>query len=347
MESDHPIAAAISTIAATASPPSSEEITDQIGSAVETLATEDTHIRPRDGGARPGGLVHLRPGVPLLVLPDIHGRVGFLTSVLNSAFVAHGIDVPLIDALDAGRAQVVMVGDYVHGESRARHRWVRALEEFAGGYRRHSAMDEEMRENLTVLRIVALLKNAYPQLVHALKGNHENIRNEEGEGNHQFGKFVYEGAMVADYMNRFFTNAAVDAVYDFEKSLPLFCVGTQTLISHAEPARFFDRDEIVEYRNRADVVEGFTWTDNDAAETDSVKRMIEHYLPEVALEEAIYIGGHRPVPGRYRLRAEGRYVQIHNPDRYIVAIPPEARRFDPKRDIVELVTPEETGNADG
>ena len=34
---------------------------------------------------------------------------------------------------------------------------------------------------------------------------------------------------------------------------------------------------------------------------------------------AYYLGGHRPVRGRFALRADGRYVQIHNPEGFIAA----------------------------
>ncbi len=323
-------------IAADTTPPSAEELTSDMEGACTALAEEDASLRPRDTNGRPGGLVHLRPELPAVVLPDIHARIDLVTTVLSTSFPEHGIDTPLLSAIDADRAQLVMVGDYVHGEARARRRWIRAFEEFTDGYRVHDAMDEEMYESLAVLRTVALLKRAYPDRVHGLKGNHENITNEEGDGNHRFGKFVYEGAMVAAYMQRFYRGEATEAVYRFEKSLPLMAVGTRYVVTHAEPMRPFLSEEIVEYRDRPEVVEGLTWTDNDAAEDGSVAATLAHFLPHCADGEAIHLGGHRPVTGRYALRAGGRYVQFHNPSRLIVALPPANRRFDPERDVVEL-----------
>lgn len=315
--------------------PKEDLLREDLEAGCEALTEEDPTIRPRDRGSRPGGVVDLRPELPLVVVPDIHARVDLLVTVLSSRFPDRGIEVPLLEAIDAERAQIVMVGDYVHGEARARDRWIRAFEEYTSAYRHHAAIDEEMHESLSVLRIVAILKHAYPDRVHGLKGNHENIANEGGGGNHPFGKFVYEGAMVAEYMDRFYQGAA-EAAYRFEKSLPLLTVGPRTLVSHAEPARPYTREEVIEYRDRPDVVEGLTWTDNDAAQQGSVQVMLEHYLPHVDVEEAIHIGGHRPVAGTYALRAEGRYVQIHNPSRFIVALPPANRPFDPERDVLEL-----------
>ncbi|MCG8481203.1 MAG: metallophosphoesterase [Spirochaetales bacterium] len=332
-------------IAADPKPPSADELASDMEGVCEVLADEDPSLRPRDESGRPGGLIRLRPELPAVVVPDIHARVDLMTTVLSASFPEHGIDVPLLSALAADRAQLVMVGDYVHGEARARARWVRAFEEFTEGYRHHAAMDEEMRESLAVLRIVAVLKSTYPDRVHGLKGNHENITNEEGAGNHRFGKFVYEGAMVAAYMQRFYRGEATEAVYRFEKSLPLMAVGARYVVTHAEPERLFRSEEIVEYRDRPDVVEGLTWTDNDAAQDGSVAATLAHYLPHCSEGEAIHLGGHRPVTGRYALRAGGRYVQFHNPSRLIVALPPANRRFDPERDVVEL--PYDEGIFDG
>jgi hypothetical protein len=269
-------------------------------------------------------------------LPDIHARIDLLVSAIVSEFPSHGIDEPLLQAIDGGRAQLLMVGDYVHGEARARDRWLTAFDEFRDGFRRSSAMDEEMYESLTALQIVALLKQTYPDSVHGLKGNHENIANEEGRGNHPFGKFAYEGAMVAEYMSRFYPGDAYDSVYRFEHDLPLLAVGDTYVVTHAEPVEFFSLDEIRNYRDNPFVVEGLTWTDNDAAEPGSVAATLAHLLPEAVQDRAVHLGGHRPVSGLYAVRAEGKYIQFHNPGRRIAALPPMGRAFDPTTDIVEL-----------
>ena len=58
----------------------------------------------------------------------------------------------------------------------------------------------------------------------------------------------------------------------------------------------------------------FTWTDNGESEEGTVDSYLKEYFPD--LPEAKIYGGHRPVRDIYSLRAGGRYVQIHNPDRY-------------------------------
>ncbi|TVQ25640.1 MAG: calcineurin [Spirochaetaceae bacterium] len=316
--------------------------------AVAAMEQTDDDVRPRDQLGRPGGLVRLHPRMPCVVVPDVHARADLVLAVLAMPEPGGGLPTGsgcVVDALAAGRVQLVFVGDYVHAEGRARGRWFDAFDEYQGGFERHDAMDREMAESLNTLEIVARLKAAFPQNVHALKGNHENIANEERDGNMPFGKFVYEGAMVAEYMDLFYQGAAFDSVYRFEKTLPLIAIGDFYIVGHAEPERFYAVDEVVGYRDRPEVVRGLTWTANDEAEPDSVTRMLDAYLPDVVCEERVYLGGHRPVGGRYHLRAGGRYVQIHNPDRSIVAIldrPP----FDPERDVVEVPPiargPEET-----
>ncbi len=349
----HRLIESLRSVADRTDPPPPADVADAMAAAITAMEESADDVRPRDGRGRPGGLVRLEPRVPCVVVPDVHARADLVLAVL-AMHVPEAADrgsdrspgsESVIDALDAGRVQLVFVGDYVHAEGRARRRWFAAFDEYQGGFDRHDAMDREMAESLNTLEIVARLKAAFPQTVHALKGNHENIANEERDGNMPFGKFVYEGAMVAEYMDLFYQGAAFDAVYRFEKTLPLIAVGGFYIVGHAEPERFYAVDEVVGYRDRPEVVRGLTWTANDEAEPDSVTRMLDAYLPRVACEQRVYLGGHRPVRGRYHLRAGGSYVQIHNPDRSIVAIldrPP----FDPERDVVEVPPiargPEET-----
>ncbi|HKL85305.1 MAG TPA: hypothetical protein VJ861_03120, partial [Treponemataceae bacterium] len=120
----------------------------------------------------------------------------------------------------------------------------------------------------------------------------------------------------------------------FEKSLPLFAVGGTFLASHAEPFEAYTEEDLIETRHRGDVVLGLTWTDNGAAENGSVHALLQHFLPKV--QNPVYFGGHRPVTGHYHLRAEGKYIQIHNPDAQSVALVPCDRNFDPETDFITI-----------
>ena len=149
----------------------------------------------------------------------------------------------VMELLSAGAMQFVCLGDYFHGEGRVRRRWKRAFDEFSDGFRTHTAMDEEMTESLAVLMMVASLKTTFPARVHLLKGNHEHVTNESGGGNYPFGKYAYEGAMVLDYLQLRYNDEVIARLYEFEKRLPLLAVGERFIITHAEPARFFSRED--------------------------------------------------------------------------------------------------------
>jgi hypothetical protein len=236
----------------------------------------------------------------------------------------------------ADQLQILCLGDGFHAEGRAALRWQAALDEFKGGYRKHRHMDEEMMESLGVMEMVMALKRRFPNRFHFLKGNHENVANEQGDGNFPFLKFANEGLMVKTYMEHFYGEEVLNTYAELEKDFPLLAIGRNFLASHAEPAWFISEKEVIEYRRLPQVVYGLTWTDNDEAESGSVQQMLEHYLGVGQASSAYHFGGHRPVRGYYALRADGSYVQIHDPNRYVVAVLPAKGDIDLDRDIRAL-----------
>lgn len=311
--------------------PDRDSYAETLNRTIDTLRTEAPGLRPPDSQGLPGGLVQLDPALPTLIIPDLHARMDFFVSIFEYP-VVDGLSVT--QALDAGSIQLLCLGDGFHAEKRAYDRWQAALKEFVGGFKKHKAMDEEMRESLGLMEMVMQAKLAWPDRFHFLKGNHENILNENADGNFAFRKFAFEGDMVRDWVARFWGEDFLYRYADFEKSLPLFVIGGRFLASHAEPACFHDRQEIINYRGDPELVSDLIWTDNDAAEAGSVERMLASYLPDCS--DAVYFGGHRTISGRYRLRAGGRFVQIHNPDRFNAAWAMADRPFDPECDIGEV-----------
>jgi hypothetical protein len=314
-------------------PPESAELLADTRATIEVLDNEPEEVRPYDGSGLPGGLLYLNPEIPTTIVPDLHARMELVLSVLAEKDEA---DVRFADRIAAGEQQLLFLGDGFHAEGRAVRRWQAALEEFKGGYRRHSHMDEEMRESLGVMQMVMALKRAFPGHCHFLKGNHENIANEQGEGNYPFLKFANEGLMVRIYMEHFYGEEILETYAGLEKRFPLLAVGGTFLASHAEPAWFIPKEEVIEYRRTPQIVYGLTWTDNGEAEAGSVQQMLDHYLGEDAGSGAFHFGGHRPVRGGYNLRSDDRYVQIHDPDRFVVAQLPAGQPIDLDRDIREL-----------
>lgn len=291
-------------------------------------------VRPPNALGRPGGLVYLPPSNYIVIVPDLHARVGFLRAVMAARMPWGGGTVEA--DLQSGGAVVVCVGDAFHAEGRARQRWQEAYREFVNGYDPSPAMDEEMSESLATLREVARLQQTFPTRFHFLKGNHENVANERGEGNFPFRKYAYEGEMVREWIIRKLGQEALSAIHQWEKALPLAAAGDRFLITHAEPARAFSQREIVDAYLEEDVIAGLTWTGNGDAEPGSVPATLEAMFP--GRPESLLFGGHRPVTDRFALRQEGRYVQINTPDNWVVAAFANVDGFSPQKHIVDITS---------
>ena len=296
---------------------------------ITVLEHEDPAIRPTDASGLSGCLVRLKKNIPTILVPDLHGRVGFFMDVLFAQYTPETI---VLDALASDSVQILCLGDGFHAEARGKKRWDTAFDEYTHSYKKHRAMDEEMHESLTLMELIMRCKCEFSDNFHFLKGNHENIMNEEGGGNHRFRKFSLEGEMVREYVSQFYGEEFLFTYSVFEKRLPLFAVGANFLASHAEPKQYYSEDELINARMNPDVIYGLTWTNNDEADSNSVQKMLDQYLSSP--DTGVYFGGHRPVPDRYLFRAGNRYVQIHNPDgEYTVLITPD-RPFNPETDSV-------------
>jgi len=297
------------------------------------LLHEDEQIRPYDSSGLPGGIVYLKKHIPTIIVPDIHARMDFF---MNIIFCKDSDNITNLEKIASDKLQIICVGDGVHAEKRAAKRWVKAYKEFLGDYEVHDSVDDEIRESLGLMEMIMEVKLNFPSNFHFFKGNHENIKNEEGGGNYPFVKFSYEGPMMVHYIKKFYGDEFLEHYYQFEKNLPLFAVGKNFLVSHAEPLSFYSREKILEYRKNPDVIEGLTWTADDSANDGSVQEMLDFYIEnEEDRKMSYYFGGHRPVKDLYNPRAQGRYIQIHNPDKFIIARIWE-NTIDLKRDIVEL-----------
>ena len=316
--------------------PEPEPYLSIVQAATATLSSELPELRPPNEAGKPGGLLRLHQDIPTIIIPDLHARRSFLMALLDSSppdgFIVG--TVPVFDLLAAGKLQILCLGDGFHAESRAIRRWRSAFKEFTGSYREHRSMDQEMCEGLGLMEMIMLAKVAFPGHFHFLKGNHENVLNETGNGNYGFYKFVQEGAMVRAYLDRFYGASFVQAYAAFEKSLPLFAQGQRFLASHAEPARPFTEAELINAAILPEVIEGLTWTGNDEALPGSVAAMLHSFMPEI--QKPRYLTGHRPIEGLFHERSGRLHLQIHNPDRQVVAWVRAEGDVEAERDIAEL-----------
>jgi hypothetical protein len=313
------------------SSPEPEALAELLELATQTMKNMPESMRPRDSRSLPGGLVELGEAEYHIIIPDLHGRMDFLLAVLKkSLYGSHTI----FEDLFAGRVNIICVGDAFHSEIRGRDRWIAAYDEFLEGFKQSRNMDEEMRENLGLLEMIALLKIHFPFRFFFLKGNHENIANERGEGNYPFRKFASEGEMVKHWVLKFMGEEVFNRIYEYEKALAVMTVGKDFLVTHCEPARVFQREEIIDCYAIEDVIYGLTWVDNGQAENGSVEGTLNNFFGPN--KHARIFGGHRPVLDKFSLRQNGRYVQINTPNKWVVGLVSDMIDFRPKEDIVQI-----------
>jgi hypothetical protein len=315
-------------------PPARAELSALVDSAKAALEKEDSRLRPRDSMGRPGGLLAL-PALPTILVPDLHARPRFIASVLR--WTPPGLARSVASLLESGGANLLCLGDVVHSEyGSAQRRWTAAYHEYVSGWMSKASMDEEMGLSLTAARIVLEAKVAFPAYFHYIKGNHDNISDEEGRGDHSFYKFAAEGEMVASWFAAAYGEALLASYRELELDLPLLALGSRFVASHGEPAFALSRSDIVEYRSRPEVAEALIWTANGEAEPGSVERSLAALLGPWKARRALWFAGHRPVDGRYALRAGGKFVQFHDPAAFRVALLMPGRAADPERDIVDV-----------
>lgn len=313
-------------------------------SAASVLENEICSYRPASDFNTLGGLLDFSGGekLPLVIVPDLHARSYFLRNILNftlpESFACSEINggktgISIFQALEEDKIRLVFVGDLLHSELRGRLRWMEALKDFDRGNYNGESMTAEMSEGLTLFSMIMELKIAFPANVHILKGNHENIMNVRGPGDFPFRKFANEGEMVKDFMVSVYGDDVLMVISCFEKNLPLAAVFPECVVSHAEPARAFSRQELINGMDSDEVILGLTWTENNAAKDGSVKKMLESLTEN---PDSLYFGGHRPIQGNYSLRQNGKYVQIHNPDRQNIVLVYKDRPIDLDANIVQV-----------
>jgi len=306
-------------------------IEERLDKVNETLEKESAEWRPKDREGRSDGLILLRQDIPTLIVPDLHGRRNYLPDLLRYKFK----DKTVFELLKTDRIQVVCVGDGMHSERRGKERWQTAFAEYKNGFEDCPAMTEEMTENFQTMAMVMKLKVAFPQQFHFLKGNHENILDEAGNGNHPFRKFAAEGPMTASYVKKFYGDAFLNRYDRFEKNLPLLTRGKYFVITHARPKKVYSIDEVINFRSEPAVTEGLTWTRSQNAEEGAIPSMLNELI-DSSITPRFWFCGHTSLKTRYKYWPEDALIEIHNPDLRTVVILDPLVLFDLERHIVDL-----------
>lgn len=328
----------IKNILTSASLPSYDRFFEILNDASECLENEKTDYRAGGAGGHGGSLLDFHNDeLPLIVIPDFHARPYFLLNILEYQIFE---DANVFEAVAAGRLRLLSVGDIMHTERGTRERWAAAHVEFLKDIFTGPAISAEMQDGLSLVCALLELKKAFPAYVHILKGNHENILNETGGGDFSFMKFVDEGEMCRCFVQEYYGDDILYLMNCVEKSLPLFYFGKRCSVSHAEPARAFTRQELIDAKIYEDVVRGLIWTGNGEAEERSARETVQNLFDntEGCISKGyLYLGGHRPVQGNYKVLQDGFYIQIHNPGKQNIVFVKPDRAIDLETDIINVV----------
>lgn len=312
--------------------PQEENFSRLLGQTIHTLSNEDKKTRPCNKNKKPGGFVDITQTSPAhtIIVPDLHARDAFVFNLLSTPVSLLGLgennseENPgnnVLNSLDNSSIKLVFLGDILHSERRGYERWNMAFKEFSNGNILSSYMEEEMIEGLNTMEMLMLLKVSYPENVHILKGNHENILNSSSGGNFSFYKFAAESTMVTDFMYERYSPDLILSYNTMENLFPLALKGNYFLASHAEPMRPYTKRELINSNLNPETIFGLTWTREGESQPDSPDLMLGEFFPDP--QKTLYFAGHRTIKQEYILRENSRFIQIHNPDYYQVGVIPK------------------------
>ena len=316
--------------------PAEKEIVKIASDAVKVLEKEIKAYRPVSDDDVPGGLIDFSSlEQDVILVPDLHARPDFMLRLLDSNILEPNV----LTALEEKRCTVLCVGDCFHTETTGfcANRWKKAYYSWEEGKSDCPEMREEMHDCLATILPLMILKKTFPENFHFLKGNHENILNETGNGNYAFRKYSNEGQMVFDFVEEVYSQKLIDVLDSYEKLLPIVALFRTFAVSHAEPCVPCSRKEIIDYRKNDSVILNFTWTDNGEAEKNSVVEQLRCLDEKIDVENFLWFGGHRPVKGKYALRQDGKYIQFHNPTQMNIVHVHADGSFDLDKDIVSVL----------
>ncbi len=314
--------------------PNNDYLFSLLNKTLEVYDSEvDAIYRPKSDNGNLGGFLQFDDDLPTILVPDLHARYYFLKKLLSFKKIPNQ-NSSVYELLKAKKLRVICLGDGLHSEKREKQRWLNAYDEFSKGNFINKFIKKEMSEGLNLMCLVMETKCNFPSVFHFLKGNHENILNETVNGNFSFFKFASEGEMVFDFMVNYYGIEITELYSDFESKLPLFVKGNNFLASHAEPAFNINKNQLINSLSNGEIIKALTWTRNGEVEDLPAVQMLDEFLPEQ--KNSFYFAGHRPVSENYELRENGRFVQIHNPDRMNVVYIEPNRDFNFETDIIKI-----------
>ncbi len=116
---------------------------------VNEILEHEKH-RPRDKDGRPGGVIALPDKSTVIIVGDLHAKADNLLVVLSQN--------NFLEALESGRATLVILGDAVHPEG--------------------DTVLDEMESSMLIMDLIFKLKVRFPQQVFYVRGNHDSYAEE-------------------------------------------------------------------------------------------------------------------------------------------------------------------------
>jgi hypothetical protein len=169
---------------------------------VNRLLAEDGY-RPRDDRGLPGGLVELPGDITPILVADLHARVDNLLTVLSqNAF---------LDALEAGSASLILIGDAVHSEI--------------------DGEMEEMDSSMLMMDLIFRLKLRFPDRVFYLRGNHDAFCEDIAKDG------IPQGLLWARALVETRGKAYLQEMERFYRHIPYVLVAPHCIACHAAPPR--------------------------------------------------------------------------------------------------------------
>jgi pSer/pThr/pTyr-binding forkhead associated (FHA) protein len=285
----------------------------------------------RQAMSKESGILELPKGVPTMVIPDIHGQRDYLTRALE-----HEIDgKPVLEHLKEGKMNLLCLGDGMHGEGRARDRWLQAEKDMLNG-EPSKAMHDEMVESMGTMKMVMDLKAGLGDNFAYLRGNHDDMNPEHG-----YMKYtrVGESNLVKHWVTQNYGEDFLEQWHGFEKSMPLVAKGSGFVASHAAPGGVLDRGEVENKTTEA--FYKLAWTENrDWSEQGTERQNFEANLDVVGAEPGDkWFVGHRKVENaNYRAQFDDQLVQVNplDSDGFVVAMIGADGRHDPEQDTFKV-----------
>ena len=321
-------------------PPSYEAFFSTLVTATEVLDNEITSYRQKNEQENAGSVLDFTQDkdLPLIIIPDIHARTDFIKNILNYTitpelnFIKTAKQISVYQALKKNKIRIICVGDALHTEINTIERWKNIQIEFSKNIFTGPAATLEARDCFNTLFALLLLKISFPNNFLFLKGYHENIYNTTGDGDYSFRKIADEGNTLKRFIQNYYGEDILYLISYYEKSLPLISITKQCVISHAEPRTSYTKNELINAKQNPQIIEDLTWTNNDEAEENSVKKIIKNLLGTNS--KAIYFAGHRPVIENFKKLHNGLFYQIHNPHKQNIVLIYKDKDFNPETDII-------------